>query len=465
MAMTEEAREALIGERLAAHDPAKQESLTLPWRDDKERFPVISLDLDATVLSPHSHRIRAQLESDPRAEIVRTDPFSDEAQGVIAEILRETGENFEDLKQNLADDGQLQFGVVTRAGLLVNANRRAVALRDIGKGYIDVAVLPADTTMAEINDLELTLQMQRDFWEEYTFTNRLLFVDDLINVQNRSGEEVARALNPAVSRDEKSMRRGRERVDQDTRVLVMLREIQERGGNRLPLTSFDEQEVALEELDRKVHDIQDENPKAAAELLQIRLLGILSNVPYRRLRFLDGEVLEDYVIPSLAANELFADVVPALGSDEAQGEDESPEPDGLDVLGEDGGVEGEVADPDHIRKVSALVDLLAATYEDDPVDLPTEEGPRTVEREEVCKGLRSVLTEAAAEIEIDRRRDSRLLRPANLVEDANRKLRAATDAYAGVKDDGEFDAAAFQEALERVVERAEALRAEADAAV
>ncbi|MCW2979928.1 MAG: hypothetical protein JWO14_1655 [Solirubrobacterales bacterium] len=463
MAMTEEARIELIGERLAAHDPTKQEYLTLPWRDGRERFPVIQLELEATVLSPFSHRIRAQLESDPRAEIVRTDPFSEEAQDAIAEILRETGENFQDLKQNLADDGQLQFGVVTRAGLLVNANRRAVALRDIGRSYIDVAVLPADTTTAEINDLELTLQMQRDFWEEYTFTNRLLFVDDLINVQNRSGEEVARALNPAISRDEKSVRRGVEKVDQDTRVLVMLREIQERGDNRLPLTSFDEQEVALEELDTKVNDLRKENPTAASELLQVRLLGILSNVPYRRLRYLDGEVLEDYVIPSLAASELFADVVPALGLMESS-EDETPaEPDGLDVLGDADGTEAGSAVPDDVQKISALVDLLASTYEDDPVELPTEEGPRRLEREEVCKGLRSVLTEAAAEIEIDRRRDSRLLRPANLVEDADRKLRAATDAYAGVKDDGEFDSATLRDALDRVGVRVESLQAELDA--
>lgn len=460
--MTEEAREKLIEERLEAHDPAKHEFLSLPWRDDNERFPVISLELGATVLSPHSHRIRAQLESDPRAEIVRTDPFSDEAQDVIADILRETGENFEDLKQNLADDGQLQFGVVTRAGILVNANRRAVALDDIGKAYIEVAVLPPDTTMAEINDLELTLQMQRDFWEEYTFTNRLLFVDELINVQNRSADDVARALNPAVSRDEKTMKRGREQVEQDTRVLVMLRDIQERSGDKIPLTSFDDQEVALEELERKAHETGKENPAAAAELLQVRLLGVLAGVPYRRLRFLDGEVLEDYVIPGLAANNLFVNVLPVLVAEQDEGETAVDEPTGLDVLGEEGGDAPEP--PEAARKVSALVDLLASSYADDYVELPTADGAHSEEREVVLAALRSVLTDAASEIEIDRLRDSRLLRPANLADDAERKLRAATDAYLAIRDDGDFDATAFGEALERVRERLEALRAEVDAA-
>jgi hypothetical protein len=56
-------------------------------------------------------------------------------------VLRET-EGFERLKVNLAEEDQREAGVVTRAGLLVNGNTRAAALRDIDKQYIRVAVLP-----------------------------------------------------------------------------------------------------------------------------------------------------------------------------------------------------------------------------------------------------------------------------------------------------------------------------------
>lgn len=463
--MPEAEREALIDERVAAHDPATQEFHTVPWRESEGRFPVIDLELDATVLSPYSHRIRAQLESAQDAELIEAEPFSDEAQKAISSILREIGENFEELKQNLSDDGQQQFGVITRSGLLVNANRRAVALRDLGKTYIKVAVLPPDTTMAEIDDLELTLQMRRNYWEAYTFTNRLLFVEDLINNQGRSESDVARALDPAVVRDDKTLKKGIERVEGDTRVLAMLRRIQERAGDgkRIPLTEFDAQEVAIEELERKVHDTQAENPDAARDLLEVRLLGILSDVVYRRLRFLDGDVLEEYVIPTLADNPLFSDVIPALT--ESHGEAEAApvvEPEGLDVLADEPvtarGASGAS------RQVGALVDLLISSYGEDRLTLPSTEGPRSEERDIVRAGLKRALTDAADDVELDRRRDNRLLRPARLAEDAERKLRAAREAFDSVKDSGGFDPNAFAAALKRVADRLDALRSEADPA-
>ncbi len=471
MAMTKEAREALIEERVEAHDPKKQEFLSLPWRDKTERFPVIELELDAVVLRPDSHRIRAQLESHEEADVINADPFSDKAQRLIASILRDTGENFEDLKRNLDEKGQLQFGVVTRAGLLVNANRRAAALKDLGKKYIDVAVLPPDTTLEEINDLELTLQMQRDFWEEYTFTNRLLFVEELINKQNRTRKEVALALNPAVSRDSRTMKRGIEEVEQDTRVLTMLREIQARSGKMIPLTSFDEQEVAVEELDTRYKDTHTQDPTGAKEMRDIRLLGILTDVPYRRLRHLDGEVLDEYVIPNLAENEVLGDVLPAVGGSDGEVKRTEGVPEGLGPLetddesgkGDDP-VDGNGEEPSAPAQVSALVDLVATTYRDDEVELPTEEGPRSVDRKTVVENLKGSLTDAALEVESDKKHDNRLTRPIKWAEEAERKLKSAADAFSELEDSEEFDSESFQAALAEVRNRLDALIADVDSA-
>jgi hypothetical protein len=464
MTMTEEAREALIGERVDAHDPAKQPTMRLPWRGSSEEFPVIAVELDAVVLNPYSHRIRAQLESHPQAEMVREEPFSEVSQDLIAELLPETGENFEDLKRNLDEEGQLQFGVITRGGLLVNANRRAVALRELGKSHIEVAVLPPDTTTVEINDLELTLQVQKTFWEAYTFTNRLLFVDELITDLGRPAEEVARALRPAVTRDARSMKRGKEEVEKDTRVLAMLREIQERSEGSIPLTSFDEQEVALEELETKIHDGASEDPEATASLFEIRLLGILANVPYRRLRQLDGEVIDDYVIPALGENEMIAEILPAL-PDQAEQEDRASgeEPGGLEVLGEEEG-DGAAGPDEATAKVQALADILATSFGEEEVELPLEVGVRSEERKAVVENLNAALTEAAVEIEADKRHDNRLERPIKWLKEAERKLRSAGEAYEAVHDEGEFDADAYGEALERAEARVKSLREDLDAA-
>src|SRR4029077_2948263 len=232
------------------------------WRDEFRVFPVVNLDIDAVVLNPNSHRIQAQLESHPDREAVRRDPFSEEAQAIIATIIKTQIEGFEDLRTNLAEDQQLQPGVITRVGLLVNANRRAVALRENAARYIRVAVLP-DATADEVSDLELALQMQRDFREDYSFTNRLLFVDDLITKQGRPVDDVARALNVAASSDERAMVKGRAQVEQDTRVLVLIRDMQRRSDGRIPLTDFDEQEIALEELERPYRDTAQDDPDAA----------------------------------------------------------------------------------------------------------------------------------------------------------------------------------------------------------
>ena len=396
--------------------------------------------------------------------MVRSEPFSEASQQLIAEILPETGENFEDLKRNLDEEGQLQFGVITRAGLLVNANRRAVALRELGKTHIEVAVLPPDTTTPEINDLQLTLQVQKTFWEGYTFTNRLLFVEELITDLGRPAEDVARALWPAVSRDARSMKKGKEEIEKDTRVLAMLRDIQDRSEKSIPLTSFDAQEVALEELETKMHDGASENPKMTAALFEIRLLGILANVPYRRLRQLDGEVIEDYVIPVLSENDMLAEVLPALpqDQDDDQGEDgDSAEPGGLDVLGDGDGKDAPELD-EATAKIKSLANILATSFGDENVQLPLESGTRSEEREAVVDNLNVALTVAAVEIEADKRHDNRLDRPVKWLKDAERKLRSAGEAYEAVRDEGEFDANAYREALERAESRLASLREDLD---
>src|SRR5688500_15122762 len=115
------------------------------WKGGTLVLPVASVDLDVVLLSPHSHRIKAQLQSLPKGEqdVVATDPSGPQAQDIIARLLRETP-GFERIKNALGNDGQLFAGVITTGGVLVNANTRAVALRDLRQQYLKVVVLPAD---------------------------------------------------------------------------------------------------------------------------------------------------------------------------------------------------------------------------------------------------------------------------------------------------------------------------------
>src|SRR5262245_4169188 len=112
--LTEQVREERIKTALKSieGDP-NLERIPLPWRSQRgQTFTVVDLPLDCVVLNPGSHRIRAQLASHPQRELVERDPFSQEAQEILADLLRKT-EGFEDLKANLADVGQNEAGVVT----------------------------------------------------------------------------------------------------------------------------------------------------------------------------------------------------------------------------------------------------------------------------------------------------------------------------------------------------------------
>src|SRR6267378_3171079 len=86
---SEVARAQTICAALAAADRKfDAERVRIAWKDSELMATVIEIPLTSVVLNPRSHRIRAQLESSQKRELVRRDPFSDDAQAVIADLLR-----------------------------------------------------------------------------------------------------------------------------------------------------------------------------------------------------------------------------------------------------------------------------------------------------------------------------------------------------------------------------------------
>lgn len=423
--ISEEARKARIEKALSALQK-DSERIPLPWQDGDRTFPVIKLPLDAMLLNPKSHRIRAQLESHARRNVVDDAPYSDEAQEIITEILRNT-EGFERLKTNLGEEGQRDAGVVTPSGLLVNGNTRAAALRDIGKQYIRLAVLPADATQQEIDELELRLQMKRDLKQDYTFTNELLFVDELITRYNRTHEEIALVLRWAASRAPKELSKGKERVCQSVRMLSLIRQIQELGGGKLPLTDFDEKNQALIEIDGEYQQLRQVDPEKAVRVRDTRMIGVLVGLGYRELRQIDERFLDDYFVPALADNDVLGKHAEALTS-EVSSDDALP---GLDVLPPQNG--------DSARSATPLLRLLASSRADEPVQLPTDAESVVLPRDQMVDIIRATMEEAADTARLNRRASNQRGAPLLRLQNAERELRQALDAYRAVKDDPSFD--------------------------
>lgn len=449
--LPEETRREQISAALEAHKPEQHENANVPWKGGSEICSVVKISLDAAVLNHKSHRIRAELESHPDAEEIKADPFSQGSQDLVADVLRGTV-GFEPLKEDLAgDEGQRDCGIITEAGLLVNGNTRAVALRDLVVRHIKVAVLPGDATEQEIADLELRLQMQRDFKQAYTFTNELLFVEDLISIYGYSQDDVAKAR-----------RRSEKEVAQFTRLLALIREIQARARsvNRIPLTFFDEEkkEQILIELDQAYEKKRARDPEAARRLRDARILALLAGNTYRDIRLVDESFAKDYLLDSLREQEQLgeeiATIIEAGVAAEGAGGEEVDLPGVEDVMGDE-------AEPtENGFDLSKLVDLVAQSHGDENVELPTGYSGRQIPRDQVLAVIADAIAESAEEKKTDDKRVKGLGGPINLLKDARKKLRRVEPAYSAAASDPAFNQGAFEYEVNKLGSDADALQAE-----
>lgn len=196
--MTEQARREQILRTLMAHqeDPAA-ERRELPLSTGTKMLEVIRLPLGVPVLNPNSFRIAPALVDHSQSALVEKDPYSDEAQAVITDLVRKRHRKAKELRQSLLVDGQQDPGVITRSGVLINANSRCVFMRDLAndgqlkQASIKVIVLPNDITPAELLDLEAVLQFQADLKDEYDLVGELMMLRRLYSDANMNEKQIA----------------------------------------------------------------------------------------------------------------------------------------------------------------------------------------------------------------------------------------------------------------------------------
>lgn len=414
MGMTDDARKKVIAAALdAIGEPGvRSQSVRIPeYKNDAEGpFPVVDVPVDAVIYNPKSHRIRAQLESHPKAQIVKDAPFSDEAQDVIAEILRNT-DRYPALCEEMRVTGQKDFGIVTSAGLLVNANTRLAALREVDSDYITVAVLPSNATEADIRQLELELQVQVDWKQEYTFTNELLFIWELVNEGNQTIEKIARSLNQSEAD-----------VEQAIRLLSYIREIQGMGSGIL-LEFFDDQKQALQDLDDRLQSLATKAPGSVEVEKQKGYLVILLRLGYQPMRgILRDGVVEDHLIPRIAEIEAIGpslvDMTEAPASAGANSTD-----DGTDLLGGD----DEAIEP--VVTLEPLNRLLAGSFNDNTIAVPYDGGVVKKGKDDVFKALGKAVENAVEADRLAAKQAKTLETPEQQVRDARAKTQAASKSY------------------------------------
>ncbi|WP_280511234.1 transcriptional regulator [Nocardia farcinica] len=284
-----------------SNQPGVTETLTVEWRGTPHTIQVIDMPLADLLYNPNTHRIRAQRSLDPeRDATLRAEPWTAESQDYLHHLLTvrpsepdHRDPEFEELKKSLAEHRQLEPGLITHEGILVNGNTRCAALRELGTtSSIRVGVLPQSCTWDDINDVELTLQLRPDRRRTYSYINRLLAIEEQRLVLNRELPAIAKAFHTDVKSCER-----------DLWILAQLKDLVDRsatkGGNRLRLMDLERSQEKLAELYRAYVKEARKSHDRAELLKEARLAAIVLDFSKTDVRYVEADFNRQYLRKNL----------------------------------------------------------------------------------------------------------------------------------------------------------------------
>ncbi len=272
-------KEQLAAELRSASDGRNE---TIPYRGEPTLFPVVKINSRVPLLNHDNSRLSAQLKGHPKAHVVQSDPFSAEAQDILADLLRKT-EKFAALKGELETLGQQHPGIITSDGVLINGNTRLVATRDLGDDGFLVAVLPESATSEDFLNIEMDLQVRKLTHQDYTFTNELLLIDRYM--QAHTEKDLFTRMN--------WQKAGQRRLQERQRWLALIEEIRSLTDPPLGYEFFDDQAEMLKNLDAKYEEIRTYSVADAESMKWLRITGVLVGANKDQVRALEPEFIDE----------------------------------------------------------------------------------------------------------------------------------------------------------------------------
>jgi hypothetical protein len=272
-------------------------------RGQRVAVRVVSLDPRLLLLNHDNFRIHSQLEDSVKRDIVFQDPSGAEAQKIIEDLLAATKE-FKGLKEQLQEYGQQEPGLISYDGLLVNGNTRAVALRQLNSAGMLVGVLPQSANGKDLLLIQSDLQMQRWIHQDYSFTNELLFLEELQATLGMDNANIVKRLGW------RSGRASEKKLEKKFRLLRIIREVRVASNKPVPYSFFDDKQQILEDLDADYEKAKEVDFEVAENLKRLKLVAMVRGLTKDQVRIIDEDWLEpslptgDAVIPKPADNEL-----------------------------------------------------------------------------------------------------------------------------------------------------------------
>lgn len=275
-----------------------KDNLPVEVRGEKKLLPVINLRTNCVTLNHNNNRLTAQIKALPNSKELTEDPTSAKTQKVLADLLAAT-EKFSELKKELEEQGQIEAGLITRDGLLVNGNTRAAALLQLkhierAKG-IRVAVLPEGIGEDDILDLEFHLQMVKLTHQDYPFTNELLAIRKYLDRDNTPKDLAVLTKKP----------RSIKSIEKKMRILDIIEwTINKTPNQMLSYSVFDKKKTHLENLDNDMQVFINEGDMVGADVLkQERVLATMLNINKDQTRGIKGGFLTEEIYKKRAGKE------------------------------------------------------------------------------------------------------------------------------------------------------------------
>ncbi|WP_030751554.1 hypothetical protein [Streptomyces sp. NRRL S-31] len=281
-----------------------RETVTVDWNGQQIHVDVIDLPLNDLYLNPGTHRIRAQRSHKPDQDRnLDKDPFGEAGQDYLRSLLQAKPSDpnlrdpdFDKLKEDLDKFGQNEPGLVTHHGVLVNGNTRAVALRELHKQSMRVGVLPSSFTQADIDAVELALQLRQDQRRDYSYINRLIAMEEQA-AMGRTPEQIAKEFRIRTAT-----------YHQERWILSTIKELNNRsasgGGVALRLVDWEGAQERLKELQRLYAKLETLDRDQAEIVKERRLAAILLNFSKTDLRHIDEAFLKEGYLEEVLPPEL-----------------------------------------------------------------------------------------------------------------------------------------------------------------
>lgn len=196
--------------------------LAIQLKGERKPLEVYKLPIELLIYNKRNGRFAAEIIH-KQEEIGRElDPLIEEDRKIIKKLLLEEDENATQLlKDDLIKIGQLEPGIITFDGVVINANRRMAVFEDLFEetadskyGFLTVARLPKNVDEKDIYRLEIDLQLSRPYRKEYGPINELLKVQEGIKI-GLTPKQIASSLFGGFTEDDIKERQDRLKLIED----------------------------------------------------------------------------------------------------------------------------------------------------------------------------------------------------------------------------------------------------------